>query len=538
MDGVDADSIVVCVRDAEVRLDEVGYSVEPVSQVGVTAAGNRKRQVESIVERINRYNVANRKLWRAAVTDVSLLDYGTKKRVVGIADGASGIADGASSLGIEYYGGGIFEMGSHADMARSKGAGRRLRDAASSPYVDHFDWRDRHGKNWITSVKHQGNSGYCVAFASVGVVEALVNLYFNDTINLDLSEQEVAVCNGRNNVYTTGMYAIEAIDFLRYTGVCDEISYPFADSANVICRSDEITPIENVKISGYHYYTQSDDNIKSNIISKGPQLGGIGWFDTWEEYNQHAMALVGYNTLHAGDTIRILTRYLEDYVVIDESDPRIGSTYWMYKNSYGVNGPDMPENQGYCYVIFNNTQRQIGNISFSLPIIRAGHTDAEIICEDRDGDGIYNWGIGPKPATCPNQTQMKGDGDDSDPLLGEINTFGYCENLNPDERDTIFVTIDSVTTDSCHIYNHVVVCNGATWTVNHNQTFHNGAKVFVREGAHLDMSNSAAMRNADVRMVSGTQMLMNDNSFYKRKNGKAFNVPSGAKFILNKGKIK
>ena len=63
MDGVDADSIVVCVRDAEVRLDEVGYSVEPVSQVGVTAAGNRKRQVESIVERINRYNVANRKLW-------------------------------------------------------------------------------------------------------------------------------------------------------------------------------------------------------------------------------------------------------------------------------------------------------------------------------------------------------------------------------------------------------------------------------------------------------------------------------------------
>ena len=83
-----------------------------------------------------------------------------------------------------------------------------------------------------------------------------------------------------------------------------------------------------------------------------------------------------------------------------------------------------------------------------------------------------------------------------------------------------------------------MVCNGATWTVNHNQTFHNGAKVFVREGAHLDMSNSAAMRNADVRMVSGTQMLMNDNSFYKRKNGKAFNVPSGAKFILNKGKIK
>jgi hypothetical protein len=28
-------------------------------------------------------------------------------------------------------------------------------------------------------------------------------------------------------------------------------------------------------------------------------------------------------------------------------------------------------------------------------------TLADIVCEDRDGDGYYYWGIGPKPSNCP-----------------------------------------------------------------------------------------------------------------------------------------
>ena len=81
MDGMYADSLKVFASDATVMLDEVSYTTEPVMG-GLTPAANRKRQVESIVERINAYNVANGKLWRAAVTEVSLLDYATKKRVV------------------------------------------------------------------------------------------------------------------------------------------------------------------------------------------------------------------------------------------------------------------------------------------------------------------------------------------------------------------------------------------------------------------------------------------------------------------------
>ena len=65
-----------------------------------------------------------------------------------------------------------------------------------------------------------------------------------------------------------------------------------------------------------------------------------------------------------------------------------------------------------------------------LPITSIKYTDANIVCEDRDG--YYYWGIGPKPATCPNCPDEE-DGDDSDPTLGPMDEFGNCRQLYPSD---------------------------------------------------------------------------------------------------------
>ncbi len=56
-------------------------------------------------------------------------------------------------------------------------------------------------------------------------------------------------------------------------------------------------------------------------------------------------------------------------------------------------------------------------------------TDADIKCYDKDGDGYYYWGIGPKPAHCPPCPDEK-DGDDSNPGLGPLNDDGTCTIIN------------------------------------------------------------------------------------------------------------
>jgi C1A family cysteine protease len=69
---------------------------------------------------------------------------------------------------MEYYNGGIFELGDISSNVNQQ-------TSIPSLYIDNFDWRNRHGKNWMTSCKNQGNSGYCTAFATISSLEAMVN---------------------------------------------------------------------------------------------------------------------------------------------------------------------------------------------------------------------------------------------------------------------------------------------------------------------------------------------------------------------------
>ena len=529
MDGVDADNIVVFAKDAVVELESVSYSTAPVKD-GLTPAESRKRQVESIVERINRYNVANRKLWRAAVTDVSLLDYGTKKRVVGI-------ADGASSLGIEYYGGGIFEMGFHADMARSRSAGRRLRDAASSPYVDHFDWRDRHGKNWITSVKDQGDTFHCSYYASNGVTEALLNLYYNDTINMDLSEQFIIDhcvippdSHGQSNSYEN------VLNFLQSTGTIS--SY----SNDTIVKINSYTNLGIHDSIGVATFTENLENIiKHALIFQGPLASG---YDVGEQANKHGMLIVGYGTISAQMNVTLFDENLGvegDTITIPQGDSRIGKTYWILKNSWGTNTP-------YMFIRFDHPKFIIGPYVAHYPITVKNSLNQKIlkdydrVCEDLDGDGYYNWGIGPKPAHAPAGVSDEPDGDDSDPSVGPMDAYGNLLPASADSLDTLFISTRVSYADTIHIYRHVVVTGTGIMDVSAPVTFHGGAKLFIRDGGKVYSSD--AMTNVDLRMDSGGyytldyDLNMEHRGMVRKAPGRDFVVPPGGQFELYYGKIK
>lgn len=521
MDGMYADSLKVFASDATVMLDEVSYTTEPVMG-GLTPAANRKRQVESIVERINAYNVANGKLWRAAVTEVSLLDYATKKRVVGI-------ADGASSLGIEYYGGGIFELGSHADMARSRSAGRKLRDATPSPYIDHFDWRNRHGQNWITSVKNQ-TSYDCTYYMAAGLAEAMINLYYNQHVDMDLSEQYIS--DNSTQILGIGNTFENVLDALKNPGAIS--SY----SIDTIVRISDYTNMGICDSVGIYVFTESlEDQIKRSIIENGPLASGYQWVSN-NGYGGHAMILIGYGEIHEGDTIRIFDHntIFNDTITIPTGDGRIGKTYWIFKNSWGTNSP-------YMLIRFEQVINMSGPYIVHGPITVKNTLNQDllsVVCEDRDGDGYYNWGIGPKP----NNEQLRGvwpepDGDDTDSTRGPMDEYGYCESTDPDTKDTIFITSMVTDTLTKHIYQHVVVTYGGTWCPG-PRIFHNGAKLFIRDGGRV--SCGYTMENLDLHMDSGGTFSV-DESWEETTgkvipvSGKGFSVPPGGRFELNKGKI-
>ncbi len=522
LNHVTPDSLKIYVRNARLTLTSLYKTVMTGNDYPSAEDPDSllRRRIQIKVDTINAINQRTNKLWRAGVTELSLQDDVTKRRVLGL-------TNGEASQGWEYYAGGIFEVGEMPENPVPE----------NSPYVDNFDWRNRHGKNWMTPVKNQGRSGYCAAFAAIGSLEALLRLYYNncnDTITL--SEQQVAVCHGENNpkVYKKGMSIFNAVNYLYRHYVYDDASYPFIDDSLAVCECDNITPNESVKIEGFSGIPNVSNAIKDAIIKHGPLVSGKL---NSNKIGGHAMTLVGWGTVHPGDTIRV-TNDFNTVLRVPENHPLIGQTYWIFKNSYGTFYEHWHEElQGYFHIVFHDSTLRTYSYYLETPILREGHTESDIICEDADGDGYYFWGIGPKPAHCPANVPEEPDGDDSNPLYGPMNEYGYLESLNPNDRDTIYITTSTISSQIQHFYNHVVLCNGATWDIQDNVTFHNGAKLIVRENAQLNVEANGVLRGANVVSKSSSQVKLENGGQIIRPTNGEFKVELGSTFELDEGSV-
>lgn len=480
-------------------------------------------QALALVTSINNYNVINGKLWRADTSFVDTMSWNTKKRVFDI-------HNGDDTGGFEYYATGIFEFGSSM---------QQYRDTLSSSYVNHFDWRNRHGRNWITSVKNQGNGDGCWAFSAIGVTEALVNLYFNRPLNYNLSEQEVISCSGGGSNAKGGSSTL-ALMWIANHGVSEESAFPFSCSDESCENKGDFNEIVSINsMSPIQYNIEERENqSKHALIQYGPLLSGYRYRAN-NESNSHAMALVGYGTLHAGDTIRFFNSYNQspnDFVIIGEDDARIGKTYWIFKNSYG--NDRYYDHEGFSYILFNDQECFTIPRYATTPIQSLIYSDDDIICEDADGDGYYFWGIGSKPPHCPVWVPDEPDGDDSDDTKGPMNEYGYLYDLMEHINDTLYVNSDTVWNQKRYLYNHVAIQNGAKLTIASDVIFYKTVTMTVRDGGIL-LLDGGKLLNANVKIdeMSGSTMNIMNNGIIERRNNNSFLVPLGNKMTINYGKI-
>jgi C1A family cysteine protease len=378
--------------DASIRIDDISFLDFPEVE---------KKRIKSLQKQIKmaQNEVKIRKIrdeikiknlkWLAGETSISQLTYEEKKKLFS--------QNKVPNLqGAEYYKGGIFEIKSGDKLPSSS-------DSSGFSLVESFDWRNRHGASnpaspyydgdptgsgWITPVKSQGCNHHW-AFSPLHATEAFVNLYFNQHLDLDLSEQDVASCGGGNIGCCEGGYIGTALNYIINTGVVDETCFPYSASCES-CTNSCFTPNELIKIGGKLYPGYQEEEIKWAIIDYGPITCGISsWW--------HFMVLVGF-----------------------DKDPDTGETIWIFKNSWGTGWGD--NGYGYLKVELNDLY---GKYALLAPVTSLA-TSYNIGCYDMDGDGYYNWGIShDKPPSCPESRPEK-DCDDSNPSLGPFGSDGQC----------------------------------------------------------------------------------------------------------------
>ena len=187
-------------------------------------AFNKRNQDSTKVEKLNKYLKKKGFKWTAKETSLSKLMYEQKKRYFG--------GTLPNLFGFEFYGGGIFEIPSTIPNLKSA--------STTSTVVESFDWRSRHGQNnnWLTPIKDQGSCGSCGIFAVTGATEALVNLYYNQHINLNLAEQNAVSCV--IGECSSGWMPSDVLNYYTNTEVVDEACFPYmTNSSDDFESSDE-----------------------------------------------------------------------------------------------------------------------------------------------------------------------------------------------------------------------------------------------------------------------------------------------------------
>ena len=188
-----------------------------------------------------------------------------------------------------------------------------------------FDWRNKDGQNWMTSVKNQGYCGSCWAFADLGVIEAVINIErYNPDIDLDLSEQHLVsdCCPYCGNC--GGGYLDSALSYIMNNGVPDEACFPYQASNSSCTPCTDWQDRAWTIGTAYWIVPNTKEAYKWGLETFGPMIvvlhatddffyytGGIYepvLSEGWGAVPNHAVVLVGYN-----DT----------------------GEYWIIKNSWG-----------------------------------------------------------------------------------------------------------------------------------------------------------------------------------------------------------
>ena len=164
------------------------------------------------------------------------------------------------------------------------------------------------------------------------------------------------------------------------------------------------------------------------------------------------------------------------------------------------------------------------------------NNDDDIIIEDADGDGLYYWGIGGKPQSCPSWIPDLEDGDDSDNTLGLMDEYGMLSENVKRETWTITTSVEYPYIGSTN-YGDIVIANGGKVSITGSLCNIGSVSIYVESGGEL-IVDGGILANADIHFSPLSSVTVKNGGIIYMKKNCSFEAPVGCIVNIENGEIR
>lgn len=218
---------------------------------------------------------------------------------------------------------------SHVNMPKAAPVTNGIKMLAAQ-LPEELDWRNINGVNYVSSVRNQGSCGSCYSFASLAMIESRLQIMTNNSVQVQLSPQDVISCSEYSQGCEGGFPYLVAGKYAQDFGLIPEKCNPYKGKDEP-CSEKKCARYYTADYSyvGGFYGACNEELMRIQLVKNGPLAVG---FEVYNDFMYYSSGIYHHTGLK--DALNFFEETNHAVLLVGYGVSN-GEKFWIVKNSWG-----------------------------------------------------------------------------------------------------------------------------------------------------------------------------------------------------------